>query len=343
MSIDAISWAWKQEVDGPTQMVVLLHLADSANDLDGHTYYSLAKIANRCRCHRTTVIRQLQALVKTGYITLVREAVNGRSGNVYKVNHQMPKEERIALAQSRLNEPDTDCSITDNSQTTAKVVAESDQTSSTVLPEVVAESDHTDGLTSSVERRGVAESDHGGSTALPTSSTERPVVVAESDTNLNLLTQNKPLLTSPPVDNSATAERPSDPQASPVDARMRAVFDVLEARGCKPERLDLPDTRMLVRAWLANTLTVGKLEAAMLAALPDDDAVEDCADPIRKINAKLYPVLTGKRFDDAEEAQLRLRSTPKGANAEDRRKCMEAAGLAKATRQPSPTPEAQMA
>jgi len=118
----------------------------------------------------------------------------------------------------------------------------------------------------------------------------------------------------------------SDHEQPPtVDSRITAVLDHVVARGCQPERLDLPDSRWVVRAWLANSLTIGKLEAAMNDVIPDEVAAAKCRDPIRTINLVLYPKLTGKQFDGAEETALRLRTTTKGADPKERQKAREAA------------------
>jgi len=130
-----------------------------------------------------------------------------------------------------------------------------------------------------------------------------------------------------PVDNSAGSEPEQEPAPVTLEARIAAVLEVVKARGCDPDRLNFPDSRLLVRTWLANKLTVGKLEAAMNDLMPDEIAAMKCTDPIRTLNHVLYPQLTGKQFDSAEESALKLRSTPKGANPDERNAALKAAGV----------------
>lgn len=116
-----------KKCDTPVSMVILLHLADSANDLDGKTYYSLSAIGNRCRCHRTTVIRQLKILEEQGYITLTKRATVGKSGNVYRVNYHLSEEARKELEYESAEDTDPSQSATSHGPVNnPQVIAESD-------------------------------------------------------------------------------------------------------------------------------------------------------------------------------------------------------------------------
>ena len=309
MSIDALSWAWKQELKTPTNMIVLLHLADSANDLDGLTYYALNHIGRRCCCSRSTVIRQLKWLVEEAYITLVREAEYGKAGNVYRVNYHLSAESRIELAkeQAKTIAPDDDSSDDNDGGGQADTLD--------TYPQPVSESNSTGNKDSvNVTPPGVTEESVGV--------TEESVGVSESDLNPNLLNQKnltkQERAQGSPVDNS---------KQRTVDSRITAVCDFFQVRGCSAEQLEMPNARMLVRTWLAHGLTTGQLEKALTDVLPDEIAAMKCKDPIRTVNAVLYEKLTGRHYDVAEEQALVLRATPKSVNESDRAKLLKAAGV----------------
>lgn len=87
MSIDALSWAWKQEVDTPVSKVILLCLATHAAEGTSEACLYLKDIAALCSCYRSTVIRQLRWLIEQGYITPMIQARVGVSPVSYRVNH----------------------------------------------------------------------------------------------------------------------------------------------------------------------------------------------------------------------------------------------------------------
>lgn len=74
--------AWESTVGDHTDKLVLLALADNANDA-GECYPSLANIAGRCEMHRATVMRSIQSLEAAGHIS--RQVTPGRN-TVYMVS-----------------------------------------------------------------------------------------------------------------------------------------------------------------------------------------------------------------------------------------------------------------
>lgn len=72
MSFRAMIWAW--EVDGltSTTKLVLLSLAQHANEDGAHAFPSVATIAAECRLSERSVQNGLRALEAEGYITVVR-------------------------------------------------------------------------------------------------------------------------------------------------------------------------------------------------------------------------------------------------------------------------------
>ena len=82
MSIRAMNWAWGQKLP-PTPKLILMALADSANDLD-ECWPGIAFIADKCSVSERTVQRVLQQFVNTGlmmvtprYTTAGRQTSNG--------------------------------------------------------------------------------------------------------------------------------------------------------------------------------------------------------------------------------------------------------------------------
>ena len=74
--------AWSVAVGDHTDKLVLLALADNAND-EGACYPSLTNIAARCEMHRATVVRSIQALEAAGHVS--RTVRMGRN-TVYQVH-----------------------------------------------------------------------------------------------------------------------------------------------------------------------------------------------------------------------------------------------------------------
>lgn len=68
MSFDALAWAAKQKCQGPTPKLILMMLANYANE--NHTSYpSIAKLSELCSCNERTVMRAIQTLIDDGLLT----------------------------------------------------------------------------------------------------------------------------------------------------------------------------------------------------------------------------------------------------------------------------------
>ena len=88
MSISAINWAFQQKTGSPASKLVLIKLADNAND-EGRCYPSLAYIAKHCEMHRATVIRHISALSERGFVDVEHRSVEGaKIPNVYHLKMQ---------------------------------------------------------------------------------------------------------------------------------------------------------------------------------------------------------------------------------------------------------------
>ena len=88
MSIGAINWAFHQKTGSPASKLVLIKLADNAND-EGRCYPSLAYIAKHCEMHRSTVIRHISSLSERGLVEIEHRSVEGsKIPNVYHLKMQ---------------------------------------------------------------------------------------------------------------------------------------------------------------------------------------------------------------------------------------------------------------
>ena len=83
MSIRAIDWAFRQKTGSAASKLVLIKLADNAND-EGRCYPSLAYIAEHCDMHRATVIRHIRSLAELGLVEVEHRSVEGsKIPNIY--------------------------------------------------------------------------------------------------------------------------------------------------------------------------------------------------------------------------------------------------------------------
>lgn len=69
MSIELITKAFKTKTANSTQKLILIKLADNAND-DGQCFPSHRHIADQCQCTRRTVINAIKALEEQGLLTI---------------------------------------------------------------------------------------------------------------------------------------------------------------------------------------------------------------------------------------------------------------------------------
>lgn len=92
MSIKAMTWAWGLEQLPLRETVVLLALADAAND-DGVCWPSQATLARKSRGSKRSVQRAISNLREWGLVaTELRASVSGRRANLYQLNVGAPFE-----------------------------------------------------------------------------------------------------------------------------------------------------------------------------------------------------------------------------------------------------------
>lgn len=71
MSIEAVSWAFKQRLDDPTAKLVLLGIADKYNEDRGYAWPSVQRLAEMADCTERTVNRKISLLADVGLIQIL--------------------------------------------------------------------------------------------------------------------------------------------------------------------------------------------------------------------------------------------------------------------------------
>jgi len=71
MSLRALTWAWEQELTNPSEKLVLLAIADHAND-DGMCWPSMSHVAERCLLSTRQIQRITEQLVDYGLVSRER-------------------------------------------------------------------------------------------------------------------------------------------------------------------------------------------------------------------------------------------------------------------------------
>lgn len=89
MSVYASGWAWAQNVGSPVGKLVLIALADYADD-DGLCWPGFAHVAEKAECSELTVKRQVKALEDAGLLVRTRRRrTNGTLGS-YDITLSVP-------------------------------------------------------------------------------------------------------------------------------------------------------------------------------------------------------------------------------------------------------------
>lgn len=94
MSFKATTWAFEQKVGSALGKLILIKLADNAND-EGYCFPGQAHIAEAVEASRETVSRQIKKLVERGFVEIVPRYENGfRRGNAYRLQMDIQTENR---------------------------------------------------------------------------------------------------------------------------------------------------------------------------------------------------------------------------------------------------------
>ena len=110
MSMLLTAQAMKLKVGNPTRKLVLLKLADNAND-KGECFPSYQHIADHCEVSRRSVISHIDALIKMGLVEKKsRKNQDGSSSNLY-ILHLEKGSENIAPPSERISPPSENDSL----------------------------------------------------------------------------------------------------------------------------------------------------------------------------------------------------------------------------------------
>lgn len=72
MSIEAVTWAFRQRLDDPTAKLVLLGIADKYNEDRGYAWPSIGRLAEMADCTERTVNRKIAYLTEIGLVQVLR-------------------------------------------------------------------------------------------------------------------------------------------------------------------------------------------------------------------------------------------------------------------------------
>ena len=91
MSIEAMGWAWRQDVQSKTELLVLLAIADCADSHTFEAWPSYQHLADRARVQRRTAIRAAMALEARGLLEITRRKAGAKNqSNVFHVPVDRP-------------------------------------------------------------------------------------------------------------------------------------------------------------------------------------------------------------------------------------------------------------
>ena len=99
MSIDATRWAWKKDCSSPMQKIVLLSLADRANE-QNYCYPSFDRLMKDTGISRSSIIRSLLALEGLGFIARIhrKNDKGDNTSNAYQLIGVENREGKVVMA-----------------------------------------------------------------------------------------------------------------------------------------------------------------------------------------------------------------------------------------------------
>jgi hypothetical protein len=84
MSVRVMTWVWEHSPVGGSDLLMMLAIADCANDDGANAWPSVATLARKCRIDERTVQRVIRRLVTGGHLMVAKQG-GGRGTNVYRV------------------------------------------------------------------------------------------------------------------------------------------------------------------------------------------------------------------------------------------------------------------
>ena len=110
MSFQAMAWAVKQETKSPVSKLILLMIANYADE-KGEAYPSQDHLAKLCQCTRVSVNKHIKDLERKAFLS-IRKTKNGMFGyNTYKLNDGFVNKINIPYKESLHNTQDKHISL----------------------------------------------------------------------------------------------------------------------------------------------------------------------------------------------------------------------------------------
>lgn len=103
MSIKVMNWVWEHSTAKGSELLLLLAIADTADDRGRNAFPSIATLAGKTRMSRRTVQRLVVKLETDGHLVLRREG--GRRSNSYEIVVENPPEAPISPRPEPVDEP----------------------------------------------------------------------------------------------------------------------------------------------------------------------------------------------------------------------------------------------
>lgn len=112
MSIKVMNWVWEHSTAKGSELLLLLAIADTADDGGRNAFPSISTLAGKTRMSRRTVQRLVVKLETDGHLVLRREG--GRRSNSYEIVCENPPEAPISPRSEPVDEPPTPSPAGDN-------------------------------------------------------------------------------------------------------------------------------------------------------------------------------------------------------------------------------------
>jgi hypothetical protein len=120
VSIKVMNWVWEHSTAKGSELLLLLAIADTADDRGRNAFPSISTLAGKTRMSRRTVQRLVVKLETEGHLVLRREG--GRRSNSYEIVVENPPEPSVSARPGPVEEPPQPSPAGDN-LTSGQVVA----------------------------------------------------------------------------------------------------------------------------------------------------------------------------------------------------------------------------
>jgi hypothetical protein len=109
VSVQVMNWVWEHSRTSGTEFVVLLAIADAADDDGTNGWPTIGRLARKCRLSEATVRRSIRALVELGELAVQQNA----GGRWDTLPNRRPNRYQVLMDQA---DPGTDQPVDKSSQ-----------------------------------------------------------------------------------------------------------------------------------------------------------------------------------------------------------------------------------